>query len=254
VSELRPHVPRLDKIRFAVGTSDGPRSSWWFVQIEDKGDVYVSTRSLGGYMKLSLHRIHRDPALDRYCQFGFTPKQIARMKKDGLPPPTRTYMFRWQRPPSPPSGALHVTSIIIPTDLLNHNPPPISSPRPKFLFEPAASGHALEFLLFYSLEPAIALEQKFQQIGVPIVYKECSNGETIHFIGRRISFDSAAFRAHDWNKTAPRPLSRAAGELEPGASLSGLTAVIANDPLVDGYIRLIEASNCVVSKRPSGST
>jgi hypothetical protein len=57
-------LPTLDKIRFAVGTEDGPRSAWWFVQIEDKGDVYMSVSSIAGYMKLSLHR-------DRLCQWGF---------------------------------------------------------------------------------------------------------------------------------------------------------------------------------------
>jgi hypothetical protein len=63
VTELVRQVPNLDKIRFAVGTADGPRSAWWFVQIEDTGDVYVSLRSLGGHLKLSLHRSIRTPHL-----------------------------------------------------------------------------------------------------------------------------------------------------------------------------------------------
>ena len=241
-------VPPLDKIRFAVGTDDGPRSAWWFVQIEDTGDVYVSVRSLGGHLKLSLHRIDQNPALDRFCQLGFTNKQIDTMTKAGLPPPTPKYMFRWQRPPSPRRGALHVASIIIPTDLLNRDPPPIPSRHPKFLFASAPAGHALEFLLFYSLEPVSALEERFQRIGTPMVYNRFENGETVHFIGRHVSFDTGAFLAQDWTKAAPKPLSRAMSELEPGASLSGLTAFIANDPLVDGHIRLIEASNIVVTK------
>jgi hypothetical protein len=254
VAEFVSQIPHLDKIRFAVGTDDGPRSAWWFVQIEDTGDVYVSARSLGGHLKLSLHRIDPNPALDRFCQLGFTDRQIALMTKAGLPPPTPKYMFRWRRPPSPPRGALHVVSIIIPTDLLNRNPPPTPSRRPKFLFAPAPVGHALEFLLFYSLEPATSLEERFQRIGMPMVYNQFANGETVHFIGWQIAFDSGAFLAQDWTKTSPRPLSRAVDELEPGASLSGLTAFIANDPSVDGHIRLVEASNLGITKRTSGLT
>jgi hypothetical protein len=139
--------------------------------------------------------------------------------------------------------------VIFPTDLLNQNPPPIPSSRFKFLFAPAPAGHALEFLLFYSLEPASALEKKFQRIGMPMVYNRFANGETIHLIGRHIPFDTAAFRALNWNKSPPKPLSRAMDELEPGASLFGLTAFVANDPFVDGHIRLVEVSNVVVTKR-----
>ena len=89
---------------------------------------------------------------------------------------------------------------------------------------------------------------------MPMVYNQFANGETVHFIARQVPFDTSAFLAQDWTKTAPKPLSRAMDELGPGASLSGLTAFIANDPLVDGQIRLVEASNVVVSKRISGST
>jgi hypothetical protein len=131
---------------------------------------------------------------------------------------------------------------------LNRNPPPIPSRRPKFLIAPAPAGHAIEFLLFYSLEPASALEERFQRIGMPMVYNRFANGETVHFIGRQVPFDTGAFLAQDWTKTSPRPLSRAVDELEPGASLSGLTAFIADDPLVDGHIRLVEASNVAITK------
>jgi hypothetical protein len=245
-------LPHLDKLRFAVGTADGPRSAWWFVQVEDKGDVYVSVRSLGGHIKLSLHRIDQNPALDRFCQFGFTDKYISILARAGLPTPAPKYFFRWRRPLSPPCGALHVASIIIPTDFLNHNPPPIPArhkkiPFPPILFAPAPTGHAVEFLLFYSLRSASSLEKKFQQIGNPLVYNKFANGETVHFICRQAPFDTVGFHAH-WNKTAPRWLSGALDDLKSAASVSGLTAIIANDPSLDGHIRLWEVSNVTFTK------
>lgn len=230
--------PKLDKIRFAVGTEDGPRSSWWFVKVEDTGDVYMSARSLGGRMKLSLHR-------DGFCQLGYTDHQVKQTASTGLPPPTPKYMFRWQRPPSPTRGARHVASVIIPTDLLNRDPPPIPSRRrQRLLFPPALAGDALEFILFYSLEAARDLEKQFKQIAMPIAYCQFANGETVNFVVRQVSFDTVAFlKQQDWNKARFRPLSRAMGELEAGGSLTGLTAFISNNPYVDGRIHLVEASN-----------
>lgn len=101
--------------------------------------------------------------------------------------------------------------------------------------------------MFYSLRPASVLEKRFGQIGRPLAFCPFANGETVHFIWRHGLFDSAEVRAFDWG--APKPLGREASELEPGASLTGLTAFVANDPSVDGHIRLWEVSNLVLTKR-----
>jgi hypothetical protein len=42
-------------LRFAVGTPDGPRSSTWRVWVGHDGSVFVSTRTPGGHLKVSLH-------------------------------------------------------------------------------------------------------------------------------------------------------------------------------------------------------
>jgi len=42
-------------LRFAVGTPDGPRSSTWRVWVGDDGSAFVSTRTLGGNLRVSLH-------------------------------------------------------------------------------------------------------------------------------------------------------------------------------------------------------
>ena len=58
------------KIRWAIGSSDGPRSSSWSLWVNRKGDVYVAVRSLGGVIKVSFHR-------DGKCHFGFTKESKA---------------------------------------------------------------------------------------------------------------------------------------------------------------------------------
>lgn len=58
-------------IRWAIGSSDGLRSSTWRFWGNKKGDFYLSVRSLGGTFKTSLHR-------DRRCQTGFTKEYATR--------------------------------------------------------------------------------------------------------------------------------------------------------------------------------
>jgi hypothetical protein len=52
-------------LRWAIGSSDGPRSSAWRLWGNKKGDIYVAVRSLGSTTKASFHR-------DGRCQVGFT--------------------------------------------------------------------------------------------------------------------------------------------------------------------------------------
>lgn len=52
-------------VRWAVGSSDGLRSSAWRLWGNKKGDIYAAVRSLGAITKVSFHR-------DGKCQVGFT--------------------------------------------------------------------------------------------------------------------------------------------------------------------------------------
>ena len=210
-------LPELDpnKIRLAVGTPEGPRSAWWYVHMEKGANVYVGAHSLGGHLKLSLHG-------DRWCQFGFPSSRLDVMRKAGLPAPKNHYFFRWQRSLTPEKGAVHVASIIFPTDLLNKEPPPIQSRKITFLYRPAPIGHALEFAIFYSTEPACSLEERFLRMGAPMIYNQLDSGELVHLINRVIPFDTPAFVAGDWGR--PQPLSGAVGVLQPGRSMEALRA------------------------------
>ena len=109
--------PRRTAIRFV------------YMHMKPRANVYVGVRSLGEHLKLSLHGPHENPNLDRYCQFGMPRGRLDAMRKAGLPTPKEHYFCRWQRPVTPKKGAIQVVSIIIPTDLLNKNPPLDQSTR-----------------------------------------------------------------------------------------------------------------------------
>ena len=240
-------VPELDpgKIRFAVGTSDGPRSAWWYVHMEPRANVYVGVRSLGEHLKLSLHG-------DRNCQFGMPRSRLDAMRKAGLPVPKNHYFFRWPRPVTPQKGAIQIVSIIIPTNLLNNKPPPDQSTKRRLpLFSPAPAGHALELNILYSFEPASSLEERLLHKCCPMIHNQLDNGEIIHFVGRVIPFDAPAFAARNWGN--PSPLSGEIGQLQPGASLMGLTAIGWNDPHAEGRIEFLEASNAMLSMAAGSS-
>ena len=79
-----------------------------------------------------------------------------------------------------------------------------------------------------------------------MIYNQLDNGEIVHFVGRVIPFDTPAFAARNWG--SPSPLSGEIGQLQPGASLTGLTAIGWNDPHAEGCIQFLEASNAMLTK------
>ncbi|MDH4079078.1 MAG: hypothetical protein OEU68_04620 [Nitrospira sp.] len=78
-----------DGVRWAVGTKDGRRSSTWRMWGDKKGDCYLSMRSIGATLKVSLHR-------DRRCSVGFTKEFES--KKFGF---SSRHWHRWVLPGSP---------------------------------------------------------------------------------------------------------------------------------------------------------
>jgi hypothetical protein len=83
--------------RWAIGSSDGPRSSAWRLWGNPKGDIYVAIRSLGATFKASFHK-------DGRCQVGFTE---AYADTRGLAVPSR-HWETWQLPADPVVCVLQV--------------------------------------------------------------------------------------------------------------------------------------------------
>lgn len=71
VDTVMPQQPAARSVlRWAIGSSHGPRSSSWRLWGNKKGDIYVAVRSLSSTTKASFHR-------DGRCQVGFTDKYAA---------------------------------------------------------------------------------------------------------------------------------------------------------------------------------
>jgi hypothetical protein len=67
-------------------------------------------------------------------------------------------------------------------------------------------------------------------------------------VARQTPFDTSAIREFDWNYNPPRALSEIIDKLQSGASISGLSAILPNDPDAEGYIRLMEISGFTFTK------
>lgn len=87
------------KIRWAIGSADGPRSSTWRLWGGKKGDFYVAVRSLGATTKASFHR-------DGKCQVGFT-QEYAGQASQRFGVKSR-HWETWKLPPAPTVRVLQV--------------------------------------------------------------------------------------------------------------------------------------------------
>jgi hypothetical protein len=103
VDALSCHLPVTGSVlRWAIGSSDGPRSSAWRLWGNKKGDIYIANRSLGDMIKASFHR-------DGKCQVGFTSEYA----------PTAAQRFgcilrHWEKWVLPSEPVVRILQVLIP--------------------------------------------------------------------------------------------------------------------------------------------
>lgn len=172
---------KIDKFRFFIrDEEDRQRSSVWFAHHRGN-DVYVGTLTLGGHLKLSLHR-------DQTCQCGLVRSYRDKLYCDGLAAPR---LVRWSRPQTPERGAVHVASIFFPTDFLRGEGVANSPGKLKISLPMAPSGQATEVGFFYSFEQPDDLEPQFvRQPATPILYMTLPSGEYVSIVVRHVPFNA----------------------------------------------------------------
>jgi hypothetical protein len=234
---------RIDKFRFYIrDETDRQRSSVWFAH-HDGDDVYISVGTLGGHMKLSLHR-------DQNCQFGMVRRYAQKLATEGL---SGMRPIRWARPATPERGAFHAASVFFPTDFLRSTGEMQRSHKLKFSLPMAPAGQAIEVGFFYSRETPASLEDRFiAQQATPLLYMSLPSGEFVSVVARPVLFDPK--QIPDLQAAGPkmRPLD---GAPAPGARMENLHAVLFDDhtdPI--RVFRMIEVNGLNVMRTLSDAT
>jgi hypothetical protein len=102
------------KIRFAVGTSNGPRSAVWSL-FWHKHDAYVSAVEAGGIAKVSFHLRTGE------FSWGYTREYFEKYKADLAPLSTRDF-DRWKRPGEYDTGITLPLRIFVANEALKTDP------------------------------------------------------------------------------------------------------------------------------------
>ena len=141
----------LYDLRFGIKREDGYISNIWRLWIASSGDVYLTTRRMGGIQKYSFHK-------SGICRSAFTKEHVS---------PTTTQdraLFKWIRAKTPPNGgggASRVTWIAFPTDFLSRT---TRQNEKKTVWIPAAcSGGATCVEMAFTLETEEALLTAFRE-------------------------------------------------------------------------------------------
>lgn len=240
-------LPEIDKIRLFVADAENrARSDLWFIHSHGE-HVYAAPQKLGGQLKLSLHPAGAaGDGCD--CQFGH-PRTHADLQVSLGFSPMRP--LRWNRPATPPTGAVHVVSILFPTDHLGFAPQPPNDGKTKLALPAAPPGQAVEAGLFISRQLPSSLEESFIKAGAtPLIYMDLPNGEFVSLVVRHRPFINMRDTFNKLSKLPSTPLS---GAPKVGETLDGRLIIVGELPKKGEAFQLIEAGPMKITRTDSGS-
>lgn len=241
-----PHAPsrrrtdmNVDKLRFGVMRGDVAASSLW-VAWTRKSDFYLGINGQTGHCKVSLHA-------SRWTRFALDERYVGRLATASDAQPDRA-LTKVRRPETPGTGAVHVLSLVFPTDALG-GAKPITKGRPGkpvFWFEAAPEGKALEIGFFYSTETPTTLSKKLERIGTPFGVCELESGEFVSLVARTqpLDFDVDSL----FSRGRVRPLSDALSNLASGEALPSVGAIAVNEPPDGGAPSIIEITGLSIQR------
>jgi hypothetical protein len=246
LDQAETFIQRLNRtnFRFAVGSPDAGHSATW-TAFGAGSEYYIGARHAMGSSKISLHR-------SEICRVALTEKHFNSLPGDGLAQPRDRALMKWKRAPTPDIGAVHVASIIFPTEFLKLPEPQGTPKKPLIIFGAAPPGKAVEIGFFYSREAAATLEPKLLQIGYPIVCTTLDNGEMITVVGRVSDFDRAVLPSQDRLEKSPMNiLAKNVHTIKD--ELNNLTGMFWNDPGDGGSLMLIEVGGMSIRRNAISS-
>jgi hypothetical protein len=238
---VKEHVIGKEPFRFVVGTHGGSHSAVWNIVADKKNDYYIGNRGFFRLTKISLHQ-------SRICKVALTNEHVNGLKEQGLDAPDDKASVTWRRVPAPVEDAVHVVSLIFPTDYLRLPAPELPPGDLVLSIEAAPLRKAIEVGFFFSREADVPVKPKFLQIGMPLVLTRLLNGETVWVVAREAEFDRMSIPSEERWAGNVRFHDRAAF-LEPGAVETDLITTFWNSPKDGECLRVIEIGGVTASVR-----
>ena len=207
-------------LRFAVCGPKGHSTSW--TAFKRGNDYYIGARGLMGAQKISLHA-------SGICRVALTEEFYNSLPTKGLLQPLDRAIAKWRRSETPARGAVHVASIIFPSDYLVHAKPEGTYRKPLIIFGDVPPGKAFEFGFFYSREEIDDLGERLEKVGEPLFSTKLDDGTTVTLVSRLIVFDPSVL-------PTPEQLRGAHGRIfskeatKPEYEKTGLTGHFWNQP------------------------
>lgn len=228
-------------LRFAVCGPKGHSSSW--TAFGHGNDYYIGARGLMGSQKISLHA-------SGICRVAMTDQFYSSLPAKGLVQPLDRVSVKWTRPETPIVGAVHVASIVFPSDFLVQAKRPEGTYRkPLIIFGDVPPGKAFEFGFFYSREGIDDLRDRFLSVGKPLCSSKLADGTTVSLVSRVIDFDRSAL-------PPPVQLTAAPGHIlpkeaaDPHFEQKGLTAHFWNQPEDGKALMMYEIGGISLRRNP----
>lgn len=234
IAKINPAAEKLlnswqRKSRFAVEGPNGKFSTSWAAW-ENGNSVYVAGRTIGGFIKVSLHQ-------SGGYRLAFTKEFHPKIQN-------RDPMFKsrdlaiWSKPSVDTNNAALVASICFPTNGLVSNPPMSKPAKPYLIIQAPSMNRAANVGFFLSKASPDKLETSFSKFGKAFCHWDFHDGTSISMVAWESDFDPNMLPMVD---RPVRPISLTeSGIFDSKGYGRNLTALGWNAPGPNGPLSMIE--------------
>lgn len=140
--------------RFAVGSTDGPRSGIWTLWTpSDSSEVYVAARQLAGSLKVSLHASGN-------WQAAFTTQFVDKLSRESKWSRGSRHVDKWRRPEEIAPGITLALRVLVPHSELHATPIKLPSTKPVTWVSASGNEYVSEFSVYFAAPQVVIITKQ----------------------------------------------------------------------------------------------
>lgn len=226
------------RIRLVAENSKGQFSSTWMFW-GNRNDFYFGSKSLLGSFKVSLHE-------NGNGYVGYHKPFFQARKAEGIEIPVKTAL-EWVLPIPGPLGAVHVASLLLPSDYCRSEPLSESAKKKTLVFG-LEDGCTAEIGVFFSNEEQSTLEAKLVLLGRPIVAVTLENKLKVSIVARSKPFNPSVLPSDEQLRLAKRLLLQRSDEFPDNDNLN---AMLWNKPADGEALQVVDVGGVRWNNKPT---